>query len=76
MIDARVDNPFDANGFVGPEAMSARRLLPGAVRRAEPIHVDVHVRLWGDALPVRRLMPASRLNTGGLPVGTLLDCYL
>ncbi|MHC4519701.1 MAG: hypothetical protein ACYTAS_14010 [Planctomycetota bacterium] len=76
MIDARVDKPFDPNGFVGREALSAQRLLPGEVRAARPIHVDVHVRTCGDGLPVTRPTPAVRLNRGRLPVGTLLDCYL
>jgi hypothetical protein len=42
----------------------------------EPIHVQVRIRQYADALPELRWTHAGRPNPGRLPVGMMLDCYL
>lgn len=55
-----------------------RPFAPGAgdTQPQEPIHVQVRIRQHVDALPELRRTLASRPNTGRLPVGMMLDCYL
>jgi hypothetical protein len=48
----------------------------GGVQPPEPIHVQVRVRQYGDALPEIRRGHASGPNLGRLPVGATLDCYV
>ena len=48
---------------------------PG-VQPEEPIHVQVRIRQYGDALPDIRRVRASSPNLGQLPVGATLDCYV
>ncbi len=52
--------------------------MPGAgdTQPQEPIHVQVRIRQYVDALPELRCTLASRPKTGRLPVGMMLDCYL
>ena len=42
----------------------------------EPIHVQVRIRQYGDALPEIRRCRTSGPNLGRLPVGAMLDCYV
>jgi hypothetical protein len=46
------------------------------VQPQEPIHVQVRIRQYGDALPEIRRVRASSPNLGQLPVGATLDCYV
>lgn len=46
------------------------------VQPQEPIHVQVRIRQYGDALPEIRRGYASGPNLGRLPVGAMLDCYI
>ena len=48
----------------------------GGVQPQEPIHVQVRIRQYGDALPEIRRGRASGSNLGRLPVGATLDCYV
>jgi hypothetical protein len=48
----------------------------GDTQPQEPIHVQVRIRQYAEALPELRRTLARRPNTGRLPVGTMLDCYL
>jgi hypothetical protein len=51
-------------------------LRAGTPQSQEPIHVQVRIRQYADALPDLRWTPASTSNPGRLPVGTMLDCYV
>jgi len=55
-----------------------RPFAPGAgdTQPQEPIHVQVRIRQYADALPQLRRTHASSPNPSRLPVGMLLDCYL
>jgi hypothetical protein len=48
----------------------------GDAQPQEPIHVQVRIRQYADALPELRRTHASSPNPSRLPVGMLLDCYL
>jgi len=76
MMNLTVHKPFDLHDLADAARPFVRRLLPGRAESADPVRVDVHVRAYGDALPAARPMPAVRSQTGQMPVGTLLDCYL
>jgi len=76
MMNLSVHKPFDLNDLAIAARPFVRLLLPGQVQADDPIRVDVHVRAYGDALPAVRPMPTVRFQTGQMPVGTLLDCYL
>lgn len=67
----------DLQGF-GCAPNVCKPFAPGAgdTQPQEPIHVQVRIREYADALPELRRTFASHPNTGRLPVGTMLDCYL
>lgn len=48
----------------------------GDTQPQEPIHVQVRIRQYADALPELRRAGASSPNLRRLPVGLILDCYL
>lgn len=75
MTAMSISNAFDLQDLATP---SVRRRLPGPVEADDPVRVEVRVRSYDDVL---ELVPVSStsvpwLEAGGLPVGTLLDCYL
>ena len=78
MMNVNVHNRFDEDCLAAGASRFARRLLPGRSEGdgREHVHVDVHVRRYGEALPAIPLVPVARLKVGPLPVGTLLDCYV
>lgn len=45
------------------------------VEPQEPIHVRVRVRQYGSSFP-QAARRRGKSNSGHLPVGTLLDCYV
>jgi hypothetical protein len=47
-----------------------------AAQPQEPIHVQVRIRQYAEALPEIRRGPASTPNLGRMPVGATLDCYV
>jgi hypothetical protein len=51
-------------------------LRAGDTQPQEPIHVQVRIRQYADALPDLRRTHPSNSNPGRLPVGMMLDCYL
>ena len=76
MMNLSIYKPFDLNDLASAARPFVRRLLPGEAQADDPIRVDVHVRASGEALPAVRPMPVARPQTGLMPVGTLLDCYV
>ena len=78
MMKLNVHNAFDQDRLGAGGGRFARGLLPGRSERddRDPVQVDVHVRRYGEALPMIRPVPVARLQVGPLPVGTLLDCYV
>jgi hypothetical protein len=59
------------------EVASLGRYLPPASAVGEdPVHVDVHVRSYDEALPPAPVIPMSQAQAGQRPVGTILDCYM
>jgi hypothetical protein len=46
------------------------------IQPPEPIHVQVRIRQYGEALPEVRRGHASGPNLDRLPVGAMLDCYV
>lgn len=48
----------------------------GNIQPQEPLHVQVRIRQYADALPDLQRTRASIPSPGRLPVGTILDCYL
>ncbi len=70
-----ISKAFGLQDFSSP---SVRRRLPGPVEADDPVRVEVRVRSYDDVLEMVPAGSASApwLEAGGLPVGTLLDCYL
>jgi hypothetical protein len=68
---------FDFNGLDSTRG-PCRSYGPsvGGVQPQEPIHVQVRIRQYGDALPEIRRGHTSGPNLGRLPVGAMLDCYV
>jgi len=59
-------------------SLSVRRRLPSAAAADGPVRVEVRVRSYDDVLEI---VPADAAaapwsQPGGMPVGTLLDCYV
>jgi len=53
-----------------------RRLVPGRAETEDPIRVDVRIRSYDESQPLAPRISAPHAQTGRLPVGALLDCYL
>ncbi len=70
-------NGTDLQGFdCAPNMHKPFAPCAGGAQPREPIHVQVRIRQYADALPELRRTLATRPSTGRLPVGTMLDCYL
>ena len=51
-------------------------LPPASAVGEDPVHVDVYVRSYDEALPPVPIIPMSQAKAGQRPVGTILDCYM
>lgn len=75
MAALSISSVLGLQDFASP---SVRRRLPGPVEADDPVRVEVRVRSYDDVL---ELVPVDATSApwskpGGLPVGTLLDCYV
>jgi len=75
MAALSISSVLGLQDFASP---SVRRRLPGPTEVDDHIRVEVRVRSYDDVLEI---VPADApaapwSQPGGLPVGTLLDCYV